>query len=249
MENNHDTVVSTEMIQPKKRIRNKNFTEYMAKYMKEKRRIQKEENPPKTKKDIIQDFITADFLEKISIYMEQTFPKNTSKKDYPFYILTIRYTDETYNEMKEYCQNNNIEWIYSTEHKIPNFLCTTHETALIFIEMNNTTNHITGIGATVYNHSNSVQYKKYDIHKTNSNKNNLQFVKNYRKDRSTMNHTEESVMQLLDFICFKGQGNHKNFRGLSIFDINCGFDLTEFLKIMLRKHLHDKVIRTESIVP
>jgi hypothetical protein len=233
MENNDDIVVSAEMIQPKKRIRNKNYTEYMAKYMKEKRRIQKEENPPKTKKDVIQDFITADFLEKISSYMEQTFPNNTSKKDYPFYMLTIRYTDETYNEMKEYCQNNNVGWIYSTEYKLPNFLCTMKETALIFIEMNNTINHITGIGATVYNHSNSVEY--------NIDKKELQFVKNYRKDRSTMNLVEESVMQILDFICFKGQGNHKNFRGLSIFDVNCGFDLTKFLTIMIRKHLHDKV--------
>ena len=231
--NNHNAVVSAEMIQPKKRIRNKNYTEYMAKYMKEKRRIQKEENPPKTKKDVIQDLITADFLEKISSYMEQTFPNNTSKKDYPFYTLTIRYTDETYHEMKEYCQNNNVGWIYSTEYKLPNFLCTTKETALIFIEMNNTTNHITGIGATVYNHSNSVEY--------NIDKKELQFVKNYRKDRSTMNLVEESVMQILDFICFKGQGNHKNFRGLSIFDVNCGFDLTKFLTIMIRKHLHDKV--------
>lgn len=238
MEDNDEAVISTEIIQPKRRIRNKNYTEYMAKFMKEKRRIQKEENPPKTKKDIIQDFITADFLEKISIYMEQTFPKNTSKKDYPFYILTIRYTDETYNEMKEYCQNNNIEWIYSTEHKIPNFLCTTNETALIFIEMNNTTNHITGIGATVYNNSNSVQYSVY--------KNELQFVKICRKDRSTMNRTEELVMQILDFICFKGQGNHKNFRGLSIFDVNCGFDLTKFLTIMIRKHMHDK-FKTKNI--
>jgi hypothetical protein len=238
MENNDDAVVSAEIIQSKKRIRNKNYTEYMAKYMKEKRRIQKEENPPKTKKDLIQDFITTDFLEKITSYLDQTFPNNTSKKDYPFYILTIRYIDETYNETKEYCKNNNIEWIYSTKYDIPKVLCTNKEIALIFIEMNNTTNHITGIGATVYNSCNSVQYSV--------DKNELQFVKICRKDRSTMNHTEELVMQLLDFICFKGQGNHKNFRGLSMFDVNCGFDLTKFLTIIIRKHMHDKV-KTKNI--
>ena len=225
------------------KICRESYNAYMKDYMKQRRKKIKLQNidtiPINTKKERMKESVTPAFLEQFQDYLKTgedivTSPTNDDKE-----ILTIRYTNDTYNEVKTYCETHSKNsWIYSTEYMPKNIQ--DDAKFMFMIEMNNTTNQITGIGMTRTKLS-DMKRRKYRIHEV-VEKNNYQITTTCRKNRSEMNTFEETVMNLLDNICFKNRGHHKNLKGIASFSVDCGFDLVEFFTVMMRIHVHSRKI-------
>ena len=81
------------------------------------------------------------------------------------------------------------------------------------------------------------KYKVYE----NGNYNRYVFVGNNRIDRTDMNDDEESVMQLFDRLCFKGNRHMKRGQGLRsfpvelLYELSKKLDLTKFIVEMFKK--------------
>ena len=109
---------------------------------------------------------------------------------------------------------------------------------MFVLEMNNDTNQIVGIGM-VKNRAIRDKYKVYE----NGNYNRYVFVGNNRIDRTDMNDDEESVMQLFDRLCFKGNRHMKRGQGLRsfpvelLYELSKKLDLTKFIVEMFKKRM------------
>ena len=221
------------------KIRKESYNAYMKEYMKQHRTKIKLQNPIVTKKERMEKMVTPGFLEQFRDYLKTGENIVVSSNKFQKHLVTIRYTNDTYVEVKKYCETHEkYSWIYSTKYMPKNV---EEKNKLMFmIEMNNTTNQITGIGIIKIKLS-DIQQQKYPIHEVVET-NNYQIIATYRKDRSEMNVFEESVMKMLDVICFKNRGNHKNFKGIATFSVDCGFDLIDFFTVMMRIHMHSRKI-------
>ena len=111
------------------------------------------------------------------------------------------------------------------------------EDMVVFVlEMNNTHNRIMGIGM-VKNHAIVNKYKVYDNQAYNRNI----YIGSMRIDRSEMTEEEETILSVLDVICFKGPRNLKRGQGITAFPIETLYkcvkhvDLVEFVRNMFRK--------------
>lgn len=63
------------------------------------------------------------------------------------YLMTIRYSNETYDEMQTYCENNahrGIKFAYGCPKMVSD--CVIKDSILMVLEMNNEENRIEGIG-------------------------------------------------------------------------------------------------------
>ena len=156
------------------------------------------------------------------------------------FIMTSRFNNVTWEENVNYREQlNHKGCIYccpvAVTQKIP------YESVMFVLEMNNDTNEIIGIGM-VKNRAIRDKYKVYD----NRNYNRYVFVGNYRIDRSDMNDDEESVMQLFDRLCFKGNKHMKRGQGLRsfpmelLYELSKKLDLTKFIVDMFKKRMSVK---------
>jgi len=156
------------------------------------------------------------------------------------FIMTSRFNNVTWEENVNYRERlNHKGCIYccpvAVTQKIP------YESVMFVLEMNNDTNEIIGIGM-VKNRAIRDKYKVYD----NRNYNRYVFVGNYRIDRADMNDDEESVMQLFDRLCFKGNKHMKRGQGLRsfpvelLYELSKKLDLTKFIVEMFKKRMSVK---------
>lgn len=156
------------------------------------------------------------------------------------FIMTSRFNNTTWEENVNYREGlNHKGCIYccpvAVTQKIP------YESIMFVLEMNNDTNEIIGIGM-VKNRAIRDKYKVYD----NRNYNRYVFVGNYRIDRADMNDDEESVMQLFDRLCFKGNKHMKRGQGLRsfpvelLYELSKKLDLTKFIVEMFKKRMCSK---------
>lgn len=156
------------------------------------------------------------------------------------FIMTSRFNNTTWSENVNYRESlNHKGCIYccpvAVTQKIP------YESIMFVLEMNNDTNQIIGIGM-VKNYAIRDKYKVY----ANGNYNRYVFVGKHRIDRVDMNDDEESVMQLFDRLCFKGNRHMKRGQGLRsfpvelLYELSKKLDLTKFIVEMFKKRMSGK---------
>ena len=156
------------------------------------------------------------------------------------FIMTSRFNNATWEE--------NVNYRSRLKHKGCIYCCPVavtqkipYESIMFVLEMNNDTNQIIGIGM-VKNRAIRDKYKVYE----NGNYNRYVFVGNNRIDRADMNDDEESVMQLFDVLCFKGNRHMKRGQGLRsfpvelLYDLSKKLDLTKFIVEMFKKRMSSK---------
>lgn len=168
-----------------------------------------------------------------------------------YYLMTIRYSNQTHTEMKDYCEKNktrSIKCIYGCPKIISD--CVIRDSILFVLEMNNDANRIEGIGmirntlqeppVPIKGQHNS--HRTFKIH-DDGNLNRHVYIGSKRIDRSEMTEYEESVMAAFDIICFKGRNHQKRCHGITIFPLDviekCKkiIDLQSFAMLMFKNRI------------
>lgn len=131
----------------------------------------------------------------------------------PIKIASTRFNCKTFNENEEYrikILQDYKSCIYGTPIKIRN---THSQGCLMFIvEMNNDTNKIEGIGLV----QNNIVLGKYHKIYSLSEYNRYVYKGKYRICRETIWNYFPEVVEVLDFILFKGKGHLKRQSGISV---------------------------------
>jgi hypothetical protein len=125
-------------------------------------------------------------------------------------ICVTRFNNQTYSENKKFRENNNIICIYSTPVKISDNILPNEE--LIVLEMNNSTNHIEGIGLI----KNKLYLKeKYKIY-SDRNYNRYSYKSKYRIDKNEFTSYELIIIKKLEVLIFKSAFHCKRGQGIQI---------------------------------
>ena len=125
-------------------------------------------------------------------------------------ICVTRFNNETYYENKKFRENNNIICIYSSPVKISENILPNEE--LIVLEMNNSINHIEGIGLI----KNKLYLKdKYKIY-TDRNYNRYTYKSKYRIDKNEFTSYELIIIKKLEDLIFKSAFHCKRGQGIQI---------------------------------
>lgn len=127
-------------------------------------------------------------------------------------ICVTRFTDATYNENRNWINNNNNAngCIYGTPVKIKNAILP--DTTLLVIEMNNTKNQIEGLGV-IKNNLIPENRKYYKIYSDN-NYNRFIYKSNFRIDKDQFTSSEKQVLTLLEHFLFKTPYHCKRGQGI-----------------------------------
>lgn len=125
------------------------------------------------------------------------------------YIMTSRFTEETWTENRRFCEQHRVKAAYCCP--IPISIKIPSEVSIFILEMNNDTNRIIGIGFI----KNKTTPKMWIYEEGNYNRNT--YLGKRRIDRSEMTVEEEKIMEILDTYCFKGYGHLKRGQGITLF--------------------------------
>jgi|SaaInlV_200m_DNA_6_1039755.scaffolds.fasta_scaffold01024_4 hypothetical protein len=189
-------------------------------------------------------------LSEYQLKLEEEQREKQKLKDYKKgmtkFIMTSRFNNATWDENIKYRERlNHNGCIYCCPVQVTQKIA--YDSLMFVLEMNNDTNQIIGIGM-VKNHPIMEKYKVYE----NGNYNRYVFVGNTRIDRSNMNEDEESVMQLFDMLCFKGNRHMKRGQGLRsfpmdmLYELSKKLDLTKFVVEMFKRRLSSKQENAKS---
>lgn len=162
------------------------------------------------------------------------------------HIVTTRFTNETWNENRAYCEKykNQLQCAYGVPLQTNNDL--TSDDVLFVLEMNNEENKIMGIGM-VKNQPlfRSTIYKIY----SNQDYNRYVYLGKNRIDRSEMNEEEENICKVFDILCFTGKRHQKRLSGIKAFPMDMIYrmskksvelgksDLVDFIMDMFKQRL------------
>ena len=147
------------------------------------------------------------------------------KRNLKNYLMTSRFSTETYNENYNYRKKTNLGCIYCSPIRTSNEIPI--ESIMFVLEMNNTNDRIMGIGM-VRNHPIMNKYRVYE----NENYNRYVFTGKNRIDRNEMNKEEEVIMKALDILCFKGSKHMKRGQGLQMFPIETLYKCMKLIDII-----------------
>jgi hypothetical protein len=106
---------------------------------------------------------------------------------------------------------------------------------IIVLEMDNDINQIFALGL-LTNKPFTSRFSVYDDH----NYNRYNYTGRYRINREDCTDEEEAILQMLDFMCFKGNYHMKRGQGLTAFPLKIiwklseSFQLIEFLETMFK---------------
>jgi hypothetical protein len=154
------------------------------------------------------------------------------KESQKVYLLTSRFTNETWEENKAFKRENRISCVYCSPDPIRQNIPV--NSILLILEMNNNTNKIMGIGM-VKNHPICNKYKVYK----KENYNRYVYMGKNRIDRVEMNEEEEEIMNIFDILCFKGNKHMKRSRGLKSFPIDMLYKIFEGVEVDLIKRISE----------
>jgi hypothetical protein len=139
-----------------------------------------------------------------SIKREKAIPKR-------HYLMTSRFNNKTFREMREYCRDSkSAKVVYGSPKEISMYV--PRDTIMFILEMNNDMNRIMGVGLVKNN-----PYPNKHIIYEDGNCNRYNFVGKYRIDREEMTENEEWIFKALDIICFTGCRHQKRNQGITIF--------------------------------
>jgi len=147
---------------------------------------------------------------KKAIFLQKKFSMEhiVSKR---FYLGSSRFTNDTWNENRNFCFKHNVKTAYCCP--IPISMKIPPDVLIGVLEMNNDTNCIIGIGLI----QNRTTHKLWVYENGNYNRNT--YIGKRRIDRKEMNEREETIMKILDSYCFKGNGHLKRGQGITSFPV------------------------------
>jgi len=130
-------------------------------------------------------------------------------KGIQLYLLTTRFNSETYSENNRWRESNNFSGcIYCSSVKMPKHV--PQNSGIIIIEMNNTNNQIEGIGILI----NKIKTEKHIVH-SDRNYNRYVYKGELRADREWLLSTNQSLIEKLEFLIFKGKDHIKRGMGFT----------------------------------
>ena len=153
------------------------------------------------------------------------------------FIVTTRFTNETWEENKNYrIEQYHNGCLYCAPDPLS---LNINKNSIVFVlEMNNEINSIMGIGL-IRNNPKINSFQVYD----EKNYNRYVFMGEYRIDRTEMDKNEETIMKVFDILCFKGNKHMKRGQGLKcfpqemLFKMTQKIDLVEFISNMFKKRI------------
>jgi hypothetical protein len=159
------------------------------------------------------------------------------------YLVTVRYKDDTYEEMQKYCEKyekQGIKCAYGCP--IPVSQVVVQDSILIVLEMNNDQNRIMGVGLVrnTLQEANVIGQRVFNIH-DDGNLNRYVYLGSKHIKREEMSEEEEEVMTAFDILCFYGTRHMKRCVGLTLFPMDtiekCKrvMDLPNYLLQMFKK--------------
>lgn len=152
---------------------------------------------------------------------------NTFKLEMKQYIMTTRFTNETWSENREYVNGNKgVKCIYCAPDPIKTAIPI--NTILFVLEMNNSENKIMGIGM-IKNHAICGKYKVYN----KENYNRFVYPGKNRISREEMSEDEEEIIEVFEELCFKGNKHMKRGQGIKGFPVEILFKCKEKLNLNL----------------
>ena len=170
------------------------------------------------------------------------YKENTDLREYHrslrSIITTTRFNNSTWKENVNYREEHELSCgcIYGTPEQISNSIIE-KDRPIIVLEMNNDANKIMGIGLI----RGQVHIKKHRIY-SNDDYNRYAYVGKYRVDRNNVSQEEETVMKILDGLCFKGYRHQKRLKGIKSFPVDLlyqhrnSIDLVDFISKLLTRH-------------
>ena len=157
----------------------------------------------------------------------------------PFYIGTVRFSNETLQENKQWREEN--DWngcIYGSPTPIaksPYWRKVGMGAKIFILEMNNDENRIEGIGLIK-------NYIRYDLSigiYNDSNYNRYIYRSIHRKDRKDIQNKD--ILKFLETLVFKGKGHLKRSHGISLIKINWNKKKFVFPKRMLKPSIMEEL--------
>jgi hypothetical protein len=150
-------------------------------------------------------------------------------------IVTTRFTNDTLAENESFRQKNTkVGCVYCSPTPISRVIA--EDMTLFVLEMNNSTNKISGIGV-VKNRAICNKYKVY----YNVTYNRYVYMGKNRISRESMTEEEEEMMRVFDAVCFKGKYHMKRGNGITTFPMEVLYrcsakvDLVEFVRQMFMR--------------
>lgn len=127
------------------------------------------------------------------------------------HVLSSRFSTETWAENETYRTRRNLTGcIYGCPLRISHKI---HINAFVYVvEMNNTTNHIEGVGV-IRNYANIDQPPWIYA---NNNYNRYIYQGDYRMDREAIARYDPDLVETIETICFKGKTHLKRGSGLTL---------------------------------
>lgn len=138
------------------------------------------------------------------------------------YLVTIRYSDNSYREMQKYCEKyekQGIKCAYGCP--IPVSHVVVPDSILIVLEMNNDQNKIEGVGLVrnTLQEPSVLGNRIFNIH-DDGNLNRFVYLGSKHITREEMTDEEDEVMEALDILCFYGPRHMKRCVGLTLFPMD-----------------------------
>ncbi len=123
-------------------------------------------------------------------------------------IVTSRFTNESIRERAEYiAKNAMVGCIYGSPQQITHRILP--ESTVFVVEMNNSTNQITGVGLI----RNRPIYDRYYKIYSNGNYNRYVYKSEYHLDRDTLQQYNPTLVNALDYVLFKEKTHLKRGTG------------------------------------
>lgn len=152
-----------------------------------------------------------------------------------FSVVTDRYNNETWDASVTYRNRKNLACIYVPPYKLAESIDV--NSPVFVIEMNNSTNKITGIGLIK---NKIVTDKYYKVH-DDANTNRFIYIGKYHLDREKIETENPELVYVLDEILFKGKTHSKRGLGLTKLPDNVlKFDICK--NIDIKKEIRDLFI-------
>jgi len=152
-----------------------------------------------------------------------------------FTVVTVRFNDETLTKNYFYRQKRNLNCLYCSPYELSPKIDL--DSPVFVIEMNNSTNKITGIGLIK---NKIVTDKYYKVH-DDANTNRFIYIGKYHLDREKIETENPELVYVLDEILFKGKTHSKRGLGLTKLPDNVlKFDICK--NIDIKKEIRDLFI-------
>ena len=159
----------------------------------------------------------------------------------PFYIITTRFTNQTWIENKKWRENNNWDGcIYGVPTKLPEYSKIPKNALCIFVlEMNNDLNRLEGIGIIM----NKARREKIKIHSDNRFNKKI-YRSYYRLNRDKIN---TKSINLLESILFNGKSHLKRGYGFTSIRINWKIKNGRLLWFPIQTNIFDNILESYNI--